>query len=106
MYAIIKAGGKQFKVGVGDLIDIDSLGSVENGSEIHFEEVLLVYDGDKTHVGVPTVPNFAVKAEFVDSILGPKVISYKYKRRKRQSVKKGHRQNYSRVKITSIGAPK
>jgi large subunit ribosomal protein L21 len=106
MYAIIKAGGKQYKVGVGDVIDIDSLGGLESGSEVKFEDVLFVSDGDKTHVGVPTVADFIVKAEFVEASKGPKVVAYKYKRRKRQSIKKGHRQQYSRVKITGIAARK
>ncbi|MDP1835084.1 MAG: 50S ribosomal protein L21 [Chlamydiales bacterium] len=105
MYAIIQAGGKQYKVGVGDVIDIDSLGALESGSEVKVD-VLFVSDGDKTHLGAPTVADFIVKAEFVEASKGPKVVAYKYKRRKRQSIKKGHRQQYSRVKITGIDAQK
>ncbi len=105
MYAIIKTGGKQFRVGVGDIIDVDNLG-LESGSQVEFGDVLFVNDGSKAHVGEPTVAHFKVKAELVDAVLGPKVIAYKYKRRKGQSVKRGHRQQYSRVKITDIAAQK
>ena len=86
MYAIIRSGGKQFRVGVGDIIDVDNLG-LESGSEVEFGDVLFVNDGDKMHVGEPTVANFIVKAELVDSVLGAKVVAYKYKRRNGQSVK-------------------
>ncbi len=103
MYAIIKTGGKQYRVGVGDVIDVENLG-LEQGGEIKFDDVLFVNDGDKTHVGIPNVANFFVLAEFVEAVLGPKVVSYKYKRRKRQSVKNGHRQQYSRIKITGISS--
>lgn len=104
MYAIIKSGGKQYKVAVGDLIDVDHLG-LESGSEVKFD-VLFVNDGNDTFVGVPTVTDFIVNGELVDGILGPKVIAYKYQRRKRHSVKRGHRQQYSRVKITGIATRK
>lgn len=103
MYAIIKTGGKQFRVGVGDVIDVENLG-LEQGGEIKFEDVLFVSDGDKALVGEPNVLNYFVKAEFVEAVLGPKVVAYKYKRRKGQSTKRGHRQQYSRIKITGISS--
>ena len=104
MYAIIKSGGKQYRVGVGDLVDVENLG-LEQGNEVKLD-VLFVNDGDKALVGAPTVKNYVVKAEFVESVLGPKVVAYKYKRRKGQSVKRGHRQQYSRIKITDIASSK
>lgn len=105
MYAIIQAGGKQFRVGVGDEINVDSLGEQQEGAEVNFD-VLFVNDGDKTHIGAPSLSDFVVKGEYVAATLGPKVVAYKYKRRKRQSIKKGHRQQYSKVKITGISARK
>ncbi len=104
MYAIIKSGGKQYKVGVGDLVDVEHLG-LEQGNEVNLD-VLFVSDGEKASVGLPTVKNYVVKAEFVESVLGPKVVAYKYKRRKGQSCKRGHRQQYSRIKITDIASSK
>ena len=104
-YAIIKTGGKQFKVGVGDVIDVELL-KEELGAQVKFQEVLFVHNGAEALVGKPNVAGYVVKAELVDAVLGPKVIAYKYKRRKRQSVKRGHRQQYSRVKITDIAASK
>lgn len=101
-YAIIRSGGKQFKVGVGDIIDVENLGE-NTGAQVKLE-VLFVHNGKEALVGRPNVSEYTVKAELIDAVLGPKVVSYKYKRRKSQSVKKGHRQQYSRVKITDIAA--
>jgi len=105
MYAIIETGGKQLRVAKGDVVDVELLG-VEPGKKVSFEEVLFVHDGKKPHVGQPRVSGFTVQGEILGEALGPKITSVKYKRRKRQHRKFGHRQHYSRVKITNIGKGK
>jgi len=103
MYAIIKTGGKQYRVAEGDEVDIELLNRGEVGTAIAFEEVLFVNDGATPQVGQPFVAGWAVHAEIVAETAGKKVVSMKYKRRKNQRRKFGHRQHYSRVKITRIG---
>lgn len=101
MYAIIQTGGKQYRVEKGDVLEVELLGA-ESGA-IEFKEVLMFNDGEKAHIGVPYVPKVLVKGEIIGNIKGPKVISFKYKRRKNYRRKVGHRQKYSAVKITDIG---
>ncbi|MBA3236910.1 MAG: 50S ribosomal protein L21 [Parachlamydiaceae bacterium] len=100
MYAIIKTGGKQYKVALGDFIDVELL-EADLGSEVQFE-VLFVSDGESQQVGVPLVAGASVIGEVIDWVAGPKVTSVKYKPSHRDYRKFGHRQKYSRVKITSI----
>ena len=106
MYAIIEDGGRQFKVGEGDIVRVD-LRDVETGdaSGIEFDRVLLVADGDRVTLGIPLVDGAKVEAE----ILRPKVADrklrvFKYKRRKRERRNAGHRQKYTEVRITRIVA--
>ncbi|MCC5832720.1 MAG: 50S ribosomal protein L21 [Chlamydiales bacterium] len=101
-YAIIKTGGKQYRVKSGDVIDVELLDAEENG-KIEFADVLLFHDGKEAKVGAPALSNFIVRGEVVESVRGPKVIAYKYKKRKNYHRKIGHRQNYTRVKITELG---
>lgn len=101
MYAIIQTGGKQYNVKEGDLIDVDLLHS-ENGANVEFTEVLLVSDGSQTHVGAPLVASHSVMGELIGEVKGEKLIGMKYKRRKQERKTFGHRQRYSRVKITDI----
>jgi large subunit ribosomal protein L21 len=101
MYVVIKIKGKQYKVAEGDLIDVDLMDG-EIGSKVEFTEVLLFTDGSATQVGNPGLTGFTVKAELVDSVSGPKITSMKYKRSHHQYRKFGHRQHYTRVKITEI----
>jgi large subunit ribosomal protein L21 len=100
MYAIIETGGKQYKVEKGDVIDVDLLNTED--SAIEFEKVLFFTDGEECKVGVPHVEKCVVIGQPVDEVKGPKVVAFKYKRRKNYSRKVGHRQKYSRVKITDI----
>jgi large subunit ribosomal protein L21 len=100
MYAIIESGGKQYRVEKGDVIDVELLES-EEGKNIEFS-VLFLNTGDVTKVGTPYVAKSIVHAELVQEVKGPKVIAFKYKRRKPIRRKVGHRQRYSRVKITDI----
>ena len=103
MYAIIRTGGKQYRVEAGDVIDVELLGA-EDGSVVEFDDVLFINDGNDPRLGDPVLKDFVVKAELLGQALGPKVVAYKYRRRKDSSTKKGHRQKYSRVKITEIAA--
>ena len=103
MYAIIKSGGKQYRVTVGDVIDVELLGS-EAGAQIEFGDVLFAYDGSKTHICQPAIPNFLVYGEILGQVNGEKITSLKYKASHNQCRKWGHRQKYTRVKITGIGS--
>lgn len=104
MYAIIKTGGKQYRVAVGDVIDVELL-HIEEGKPVEFSDVLFWYDGSKTTVGSPIVNGCIVKGEIIDSsVSGPKVVSVKYRPSHNERKKFGHRQKYSRVKITAIAA--
>jgi len=101
MYAIIETGGKQYRVQKDDVIDVELL-EAEKGGKIEFKNVLFLGDGKASKVGVPYVTNSTVMGELVDEVKGPKVISFKYKKRKNYHRKVGHRQKYSRVKIKEI----
>jgi large subunit ribosomal protein L21 len=103
MYAVIATGGKQYRVEQGETIEVEKLG-VEAGSTVEFGEVLLVADGESVQVGAPHVAGAKVTAEVVDEKKGPKLIIYKYRRRKGYRRKTGHRQTYTRLKITGITA--
>ncbi len=99
MYAIIETGGKQYRVQEGDELDVELLG--QEGSVL-FDKVLFYTDGSNAKVGVPHVSACKVHAEVLGLAKGPKVIAFKYKRRKNYRRTVGHRQKYSRVKITKI----
>jgi len=102
MYAIIESGGKQYRVEKGDVIDVELL-EAEAGQKIAFKHVLFLNTENGAKIGAPHVPNVIVHGEFVEEVKGPKVIAFKYKRRKPVRRKVGHRQRYSRIKITEIG---
>lgn len=101
MYAIIETGGKQYRVEKGDVIDVELLETKE-GSPIEFKNVLFLNTGNAAKIGKPNVDGSSVVGELLQEVRGPKVINYKYKRRKNFRRKVGHRQNYLRVKITEI----
>ncbi|HJL18743.1 MAG TPA: 50S ribosomal protein L21 [Sandaracinaceae bacterium LLY-WYZ-13_1] len=102
MYAVIKTGGKQYRVSEGDRIRVEKLpGDV--GSEISFDEVLMV-GGDEVSVGLPTVDGASVKAKIVAQDRAKKVVVFKFKRRKGYRRKYGHRQPYTEVQITGVSA--
>jgi len=100
-YAIVEDGGKQYKAVLGATIEVDRY-DAEVGDEMDLEHVLLVSDGDDVMVGTPTVKGAKVLATVVDQILGPKIIVFKYKRRKRYRRKQGHRQPYTAIRIDGI----
>ncbi|SRR5258706_13669736 len=101
MYAIIETGGKQYRVEEGDELDVELLGS--EGS-VKFDKILLVHDGKAAKIGAPHLEKCAVHAEVIGQTKGPKVIAFKYKKCKNYRRTVGHRQKYSRVKITKISA--
>ena len=103
MYAIVKTGGKQYKVAVGDVFDIEKI-ELEDGAAVTFEEVLAVGSDAGVTVGAPTVAGATVVAEVVEQTRGPKVISFKKRRRQNSKRKRGHRQLLTTVKITAINA--
>lgn len=102
MYAIIKSGGKQYRVKKDDLIDVELLEG-QPGDAIHFSDILFVSDGSKSTVGQPLVSGFTVTGELIGISKGPKITSVKYIPGNHYR-KFGHRQKYSRVKITAIEA--
>lgn len=103
MYAVIKTGGKQYRVKEGDVIKLETLpGDV--GSEISFSEVLMLADGDSITAGTPLVANALVKAIVMEHARHKKVRIIKFRRRKHHMKKMGHRQNYTQVKIVAISA--
>jgi len=101
-YAVIKTGGKQYKVTEGQVIEVELLESKD--SSFVFEEVLLVVDGDKVEVGTPTVSGMKVYADVIADVKGDKIEVFKYKSKSRYRKHTGHRQKYTQVKITGIGA--
>lgn len=103
-YAIIKTGGKQYRVAQNDVIDVELL-DAELGAKVEFD-VLFFHDGSDSHVGTPSVAGCTVKGELLDIVKGEKITSVKYKKRKNCRKKWGHRQSYARVKITTIGSSK
>ena len=101
MYAIIQQGKKQFEVTKGQTYNVDKLVGNE-GDEVTFKEVLLVVDGKKRHIGTPFVKKAQVTAKIIKDVKGKKVISFKFKRRKKSRRIRGHRQKYTEVTITDI----
>lgn len=102
MYAIIETGGKQYRVEEGSVIDVELLGA-NDGEQVEFS-ALFIGEGDDHKVGAPHVEGAVVQAQILGEVKGDKVIAYKYRRRKDSAVKKGHRQRYTRVKVTAIKA--
>ncbi len=105
MYAIVDIKGKQMRVAQGDKVYVNRLAE-EPGSAVSFDQVLMVADGDKVHIGTPTVKGSLVKATILDHVRDDKVVIFKKKRRKGYKVKKGHRQPYSSIKIDAISFKK
>ena len=101
MYAVIKAGGTQFKVAVGDTIFVDKL-NVADEATVEFD-ALLVADGDAITVGSPVVEGVKVVGKVSRQVKGKKIIVFRYKAKKNVRVKTGHRQPYTQVEIVSIG---
>jgi large subunit ribosomal protein L21 len=103
MYAVIRTGGKQYRVSAGEKLKIEKL-SVAVGSELVLDDVLLVGDGQALKVGTPVVKGASVKAKIVSHGLADKVMSFKMRRRKNSKRHRGHRQSFTEIQITGITA--
>lgn len=101
-YAIIRTGGKQFKVSPGDVVRIPTLEDKGEGDSVEFSDVLATGDGEAVRIGTPTVSGAKVTGTVVRNGRGPKIVVFKFKRRKQYKRKQGHRQNFTAVKIDSI----
>ncbi len=103
MFAVIKTGGKQYKVAAEDEITVMALPG-EAGAQVTFNEVLALFDGETSTLGAPHVAGASVTAEIVEQARGPKVYAFKKRRRKNSKRKRGHRQDLTIVKITAVQA--
>ncbi|HBT87645.1 MULTISPECIES: 50S ribosomal protein L21 [Desulfobacter] len=103
MYAVIRTGGKQYKVQEDQVLKVEKLEGTE-GSEIEFNDVLLYSDGETVTLGAPQIENASVKAFIVEQGRSKKQLVFKYKRRKGYRKMRGHRQHYTEIRINSISA--
>ncbi len=104
MYAVINDSDQQTTVRAGDIILCDLKKDAQPGDQITFDQVFLVGDEGNVRIGKPTVDGASVSAEVLGMEKGEKVIAFRFKRRKNVRVKRGHRQRYTRVRITAINA--
>lgn len=100
MFAVVQTGGKQYKVSVGDVIEVEKL-NLEAGSKLNLD-VLLVSEDGKVKVGNPLVKGVVCEAEVVAQGKGEKIVVYKYKPKKNVRKKQGHRQPFTQIKIVAI----
>ena len=105
MYAVIEAGGKQHKVELGQVLEVDLM-QEESGVDHAFENVMLYVDGDDVQIGQPYIENAKVVAEIVEEVKGEKVSILRFRRRKNSMRKIGHRQRYTQIKIKEINVGK
>lgn len=101
MYAVIKTGGKQYRVQQGDVIFVEKL-NAQADEAVTFDEVLLVGDADQSKVGTPVVKGAKVEGKVLAQVKGKKIVVYKYKAKKNERKKQGHRQPYTKVEITAV----
>lgn len=102
MYAVIKTGGKQYRVAKDDVIRVEKL-DAEVGDQIQFDTVLMLSDGENVTVGAPTIEGGVVSATVTDQARAKKIEIIKFRRRKHHQKRTGHRQYYTEVKITGMG---
>jgi large subunit ribosomal protein L21 len=101
MYAVVKTGGKEYRVSKGDIIRVEKVeGKV--GDQVTLRDILVVSQEGQVQLGIPQLTNAAVVGEIVDQTRGKKVLTYKMKRRKNYRRMKGHRQNYTYLKVNDI----
>ena len=103
MFAVVRTGGKQYKVAVGDVMFIEKIGG-EKGEIVTLDDVLMVVDGGKTTIGAPTVKGAAVTAEVLGQDRADKIIVFKKQRRKNHRRKKGHKQHITVLRVKGIKA--
>jgi large subunit ribosomal protein L21 len=101
MYAVIKAGGKQYRVAAGDLIRVEKL-EAEPGADVVLDQVLVVGGGDAVRIGSPLLAGASVQATVVGHGRLEKLLVFKLRRRKHSKKSQGHRQSYTEIKITGI----
>ena len=101
MYAVIKTGGKQYKISEGDEIIVEKL-NVEEGEKVIFDEVFAIIDGEEVKIGKPKVEGAKVTASVVKNGKGPKIRIFKYKHKTNYRRRMGHRQPFTKVKIEKI----
>jgi large subunit ribosomal protein L21 len=101
MLAVIKTGGKQYRVSPKDKLKIEKL-DIEEGKEVVFDSVLLINDGKEVVLGQPMIKGASVTAKVLKQARADKVMTFKKKAKKRYKVKKGHRQSFTEVEITAI----
>ena len=101
MFAVIKTGGKQYRVAAEDIITVAKI-EAEPGAAVTFDQVLMFTNDNGTQLGLPTVDGIAVAGEVVEQKRGPKVIAFKKRRRKNSRRKRGHRQEFTMLRITEI----
>ncbi len=101
MYAVIKTGGKQHRVSVGEALKVEKI-EAETGAEIVIGEVLMVGEGDQVTIGAPLVNGASVKATVLTQGKGDKISIFKMRRRKHYRKSQGHRQLYTEIRIDSI----
>ena len=103
MYAVIKTGGKQYKVSEGETLKIEKL-EVDPGKKVTFKEILMVADGDNVQVGSPLVEKAIVEAKVISQGKGKKINILKFRRRKNSMKQQGHRQLFTEIQIGKIKA--
>ena len=103
MYAVIKTGGKQYRVAAGEKIKVEQI-AADVGSEITIDQVFMVGEGDAVKIGTPVVAGASVKCTVVSHGRHDKVKIFKMRRRKHYQKRQGHRQNYTELRIDSIAA--
>jgi len=103
MYAVIKTGGKQYRVSQGDRLKVETI-QMDEGADVSLDQVLMVGNGESVTVGAPMVANASVSAKVVSHGRGDKVKIIKFRRRKHHRKQAGHRQNYTELEITGINA--
>ncbi len=102
-YAIIRTGGKQFRVSPGDIVRVPSLADKNEGDTVSFADVLVAGDDNGVRIGTPALSGASVTGTVLKQGRAPKIIVFKFKRRKQYKRKQGHRQGFTAVKIDSIG---
>ena len=101
VYAVIQTGGKQYRVQQGDVIYVEKIDAQANDA-VTFDKVLLVGEGEAVKVGTPAVDGAKVEGKVLAQVKGQKIVVYKYKAKKNERKKQGHRQPYTKVEITEV----
>lgn len=101
-FAVVETGGKQHVVREGETLAVEKLPKPDKGNTITFDKVLVLDDGEKTQIGDPYLKGAEVKCEYIEEGRAKKITVFKYKSKTRQRTKKGHRQPYTRVRVSSF----